>query len=590
MSFPTKRIKLSTKHSVHPTAMDLSRRLGGDDFVLLRKLAPCFANFRFKLPELESSDPEVASNGNSLGLRNPSGLHQAHMTIAKRRISSSICAFGGSLPPRTVSPSPSSESLSNPDSPNKIHGALHNTNKASYTCHEDSPRDREERLNYEQSLSGRYFMKETCISWDVELHEVITPQVGDGRRGQKKAGISGKSITMTSDKRQIGVFRKGSSQQMSPNYCAPVTPSSPSDYHDDRIHVSVMTPGGLSLGGDDLNSPHPQSSQEKGTKVKYRCKLCGQPKQNHTCSYQSAMVRSIGTMVYPAVNAFVSNEPGRLAPALSEMNNFTSLLSQDTSTIGGSQLGNMHSFGGPFRPPLPQSTHRRGPGNLYNPDASHWSPNTPGGLSTMSSRDPNSPGVSAVGPPAGLASNMMNASHHCGIRKHDHNQTLMSRSLNYSMSMSHSGPSPSSVLHMPSMPPAPAGAIPSDVLFRDTMELKREQFRTVGATSATASTNGNCGGDINAIIYSPNAFRYPPIPTPYSQRKELGDTLFAMSREVPSLADSCAAILREARENDEWDQAVAELTTQVLVVIKCEEQDYTLEGLRRHLMTLGIAC
>ncbi len=591
MSFPSKRIKLSTKHSVHPIAMDLSRRVGDDDFVLLRKLAPCFANFRFPLPELKTSGvdsassavvAEVASHGKSLGLRSPSGLHQAHIVIARRRISSSICAFGGSLPPRMVSPSPSSESLLGPDNPRKIHGAYRSIKRTASTFKEETPQDKKERLNYEQSLSGRYFMKETCISWDVELHEVITPQVGDGRRGQKKAGASGKPIT--SEKRQIGVFKKGSSQQMSSNYCAPVTPSSPSDYPDGSIQAVVTTPGGVSQGGNDPNSPPPQSPQENGTKIKYRCKLCGQPKQNHTCSYQSAMVRSIGTMVYPAVNAFVSNEPGRLAPALSEMNNFTSLLSQDT-IAGGSLLGNTPSFGvaGPYRPP-PNPTHRRGPcaGNLLPPDAAHWSPNTPGRLSTISSSDPNSPGVSAVGTPGSLA-----RYHGDGMRRRDHHQTLMSSSMNYSMSMSHTGQPP--VPHTPSMPQAPAGAIPSDVLFRDTMELKREQFRTVGATSATASSDESCSGDSNAVIDSPNAFRYPPIPSPYSQRKELGDTLFAMSREVPSLADSCAAILREARENDEWDQAVAELTTQVLIVIKCEEQDYTLEGLRRHLLTLGIA-
>lgn len=209
----------------------------------------------------------------------------------------------------------------------------------------------------------------------------------------------------------------------------------------------------------------------------------------------------------------------------------------------------------------------------------------------MSSIDQNSPGGSTLGTPGGPASNMMSARQHVGgMRRRDHNQSLMSRSLNYSMSMTPSVPPPPPVPHTPSMPPAPAGAIPSDVLFRDTMELKREQFRTVGATSVTVSSDGSSSGDSNDIINSTNAFRYPPIPTPFSQRKELSDALFAMSREVPSLADSCAAILRVARENDDWDQAVAELTTQVLVVIKCEEQDYSLEGLRRHLLMLGIAC
>ena len=102
-----------------------------------------------------------------------------------------------------------------------------------------------------------------------------------------------------------------------------------------------------------------------------------------------------------------------------------------------------------------------------------------------------------------------------------------------------------------------------------------EQFRTVR---------------VNAAEKVLQQYQYPLVPTPYDQRKEMGDTLFALSKEVPSLADSCASILREARERDEWDQAVAELTTQVLVVLKCEEEDYNLEGLMRHLNGLGIAC
>ena len=116
---------------------------------------------------------------------------------------------------------------------------------------------------------------------------------------------------------------------------------------------------------------------------------------------------------------------------------------------------------------------------------------------------------------------------------------------------------------------------PDDAMFRDTMEIKREQFRTVRTNVAEK-------------VAQP--YQYPLVPTPYDQRKEMGDTLFALSKEVPALADSCASILREAREKDEWDQAVAELTTQVLVVLKCEEDDYTLEGLMRHLNGLGIAC
>lgn len=232
-------------------------------------------------------------------------------------------------------------------------------------------------------------------------------------------------------------------------------------------------------------------------------------------------------MVYPAVNAFVSEEPGLLAPALSQMNNFTSLLSQDISMASGRERDP------PYRPYNGY--------NVLTPD-SHWSPTTPGGLSTMSAEP---------GTPASTSRSHHSSSHHGNLRKRDY--SLLSREETMS-----------------------AGSVGGahDSLFREKIELKREQYRKV-----LVSTD---------II--PGAYQYPHVPTPYSQRKEMGDTLFALSREVPKLADSCAAILRQARENDLWDQAVAELTTQVLIILKCEESDYSLEGLRRHLLALGIAC
>lgn len=252
------------------------------------------------------------------------------------------------------------------------------------------------------------------------------------------------------------------------------------------------------------------------------------------------------------------------------------------------QTGGPSSYGHPPPPMHPHHRphHRGAPYSVLTPDTSHWSPNTPGGLSTMSSIDPNSPGTPTPPPPGGVGRSG---------NKRIHNQLLMSRTLSNPLS-GISGPPPPMPLppQRPPVPAAPAGAIPSDVLFRDTMELKREQYRTVRSisTSSTASNTDAVGTNApnGDATRGPNAYRYPPVPTPYSQRKELGDTLFALSREVPKLADSCASILRDARENDLWDQAVAELTTQVLVVLKCEERDYTLEGLRRHLLSLGIAC
>jgi hypothetical protein len=615
--FPSKRIKLSTRHSLDPIAKDLLNRTDGDYFVLLKKLAPCFAGFRFKLPEMEScydscsrvsgsvkmvleesgitrSLHDSARNSRDHGttLVNHDHLSFAHlndpqMIVAMRRISSSICAFGGSLPPRTVPPFSISVSMSSISSPNSIHSpstarTADDANVMVPTLKEETAAEKEERAYYGQNLSTRYFMKEHCISWDVEVHEVISPLVTSAV--EEKVGVTG--TPKSSSNKQIGVFKKGHMPTLNLKYCAPVTPHTPSSSPGSSGDVSApSTPG--------------QSTSGKGTKVKYRCKLCGQPKQNHSCPYESSVVRSIGTMVYPAVNAFVSDEPGRLAPALSEMNNFTSLLSHETSMAGGNQVGSFSGGGGPGLAAGPYrhyqlNLHRGGgphAGKLLTPDSANWSPNTPGGLSTMSSVDPNSPGAPPLGTPGGPTSNMINARFQGGnAQRRDYNHPMMSRTMTRTMSTPLQPSQPVPLAQ--SMPMERAGALSSDVLFRDTMELKREQFRAVRPSSANTSSDGSVFGSSHTTIDSPSAYRYPAIPTPYSQRKEMGDTLFTLSREVPTLADSCAAILRNARENgekDAWDQAVAELTTQVIIVLKCEERDYTLDGLRRHLLTLGIA-
>jgi hypothetical protein len=118
-------------------------------------------------------------------------------------------------------------------------------------------------------------------------------------------------------------------------------------------------------------------------------------------------------------------------------------------------------------------------------------------------------------------------------------------------------------------------AVEEDLLFVDTMDLKPEQFRIVTPSKKAPG---------------PDAYTYPSLPLPYAQRKRLSDNLFALSKEVPQLTDECAVVLREARERDMWDQAVAELMTQVVVVIHCHDNDTRFEGLRHYLLTLGIAC
>jgi hypothetical protein len=451
-------VKVSTRHTVHPT-VNLS--LKHDFFVLLRKMAPAFKAFRFTLPEMREPVSETKEGSKPSRLYRPT---EGQLVTARRRVNSSVCAFGGVIAHRVVSFDASRDDI-------KV--------------------EMEEKRQYDENLSMRYFMKENCVSWDVEIHEAIRPSA-------KKAKVDANKVPETPK------LTATNNDHISSPYCAPVTPRSPGSTNDGN-------------------------KEGKKGKTKYRCKLCGLPKQNHTCTYNSKVVRSIGTQVYPVVNAFVSNEPGLLAPALSEMNNFTSMLSQDTTTA-------------------PTHPVYRAPYSGYNgpitPD-SHWSPTTPGGLSTMSSSDPGTPGT-----PHSTYSVRNN------FRKRDY--SVMSTT------MTHTSPGGYN-----------ARSKPYDTMFRDTMEIKREQFRSVRTSVA------------EKVLQS---YQYPLVPTPYLQRKEMGDTLFALSKEVPSLADSCASILREARENDEWDQAVAELTTQVLVVLKCEDDDYTLEGLMKHLNGLGIAC
>ena len=62
----------------------------------------------------------------------------------------------------------------------------------------------------------------------------------------------------------------------------------------------------------------PTSQAGDQPKMRYRCKLCGQPMQNHILATLPAVsvATSIGVMVYPAVNALASSEPGACACAV----------------------------------------------------------------------------------------------------------------------------------------------------------------------------------------------------------------------------------------------------------------------------------
>jgi hypothetical protein len=84
-------------------------------------------------------------------------------------------------------------------------------------------------------------------------------------------------------------------------------------------------------------------------------------------------------------------------------------------------------------------------------------------------------------------------------------------------------------------------------------------------------------------------YDYPPIPVSFQGRKRLSDTLFYLSKSLPSMTADVASLLRIAREREEWDLAVAEILTQIIVALFCAEGDLRLDGLRNYLLNIGIS-
>ena len=108
--------------------------------------------------------------------------------------------------------------------------------------------------------------------------------------------------------------------------------------------------------------------------------------------------------------------------------------------------------------------------------------------------------------------------------------------------------------------------------FVESVSLRPEHYRAV--TSATDS----------------GQYRYKAIPLTFAERKRLSDTLFFLSREIPNMTSDCASILRDARKDNEWDTAIAELLTQIVVGLYCGEGDSRLDGLQHYLLALGVSC
>jgi hypothetical protein len=297
--------------------------------------------------------------------------------------------------------------------------------------------------------------------------------------------------------------------------------------HGDRLswdveeNLSLMLSGGSTFDDDDTTlkrSGSNLSDDNQRPSKKNRCKKCGQVKLGHVCPYVSSLLRNIGIMVYPSANAHVADEPGKLAPALCEMNNFISIKSGSLEMVADDRRMLM--------------------------DASI-------GVGDKKER-PRHDLVSGISP----------------LRR---KTLLVSPAANgnpFDSQRSNSGESSRE---------AYAYDGTNDLLFQPKMEITPDQYRSV--TPRDASTK------------SRRAYTYPQVPLTFDQRKSASDALFSLSKQVPTLTDEIALVLSEARERNQWDLAIAELMTQVICVLHCcPSNDYTLEGLRRYLLMLGIVC
>ena len=392
------------------------------------------------------------------------------IAIARRRVESSICAFGGNMNKgRSTSKSQDDrDAIFRDKSETKSQLSTPVTPASTDASTNSSSQIARIRSKYEEALPSRYYESESRLSWEFEENPPVEILPDD---------------TTTEKNKNKGKQDQAKDDKMTAS-------------EDDQYYISV----------DDADDGNTDKDGNSIAKMRYRCKLCGQPKQNHVCPYQQALARSIGTMVYPAVNAFTADEPGTIAAPLSEMNNFVDVKE-------GSETS-------PMRP---------------SPDRSR-----------SMSTGPMTPSAQVT--PETMRSSSRQSRSSSG--RHGSRKRMYSQ---YKGSSGNHG----------------------DLLFLESMELKPEQFRIVSQSKSRNASDG---------------YVYPSLPLPYAQRKRLSDNLFSLSNDVPKLTDECAQVLREAREKDMWDLAVAELMTQVIVIIHCNDRDYRFEGLRQYLLTLGIAC
>lgn len=560
-------------------------------YSFLRNNSDAFLDCTFLLPELKtavmeskkakleikkeegSSSDGLVSNENTpkrgqraRGSRYDRMPTETESTIARRRIVSAVCAFGGTFignrmnqPNPATSTSPDTSTSSSKPGVSKSNSqsifrekssepatVTPNSSGSSSTAGAaaggpEGSKISPEQAKYDGALPTRYYESDNRLSWEFEENPPIAE-------------------TATLDPRD---FRCQVVPEESP------TKKRKKEAKDGESDDDENTEEGE---GED-SSKKTKDEKSESPKMRYRCKLCGQPKTDHVCPYQQSLVRSIGVMVKPAVNAFTAAEPGQLAPDLKEMNNMAISIAAVRADDNSSSPSTDNI---PSSRPTPDRSSIRGSiGPMEGDVATSAAQVTPESLRSGNSRGQEhlmlSPGARSPGARSRVGT--PSTSSRRGGRSGTPSSTPRNNNSN-SNNINNINNKKRSHARMSS--PSGSAGDQTDLLFVEEMELKSEQFRTVTPSKA--------------ITDNPDAFTYPALPLPYAQRKRLSDNLFSLSKEIPQLTDECAAVLREARERDLWDLAVAELMTQVVVVVHCHEGDNCFEGLRRYLLTLGFTC
>jgi hypothetical protein len=252
-------------------------------------------------------------------------------------------------------------------------------------------------------------------------------------------------------------------------------------------------------------------------------------------------------MVFPAVNAFTASEPGILTKPLSEMNNFVSYDHDLDHNNGGSP---QHYEGSRQRPI----------------QISHVTPDTIKTRLLQHHSDESSLSTNSADPSPARKPSLNQHQHQHPYIDHHRSST---RKRSHAAHLRHTG---ESILPQKTQPSAATSP------FLPALALRPEHYRAVTPRPKGQEPSPH------------HAYQYPHVPLTFRERKRLSDTLFFLSKDIPNATLDVAALLRVAREKEEWDLAVAEVLTQMVVALYCREDDFCLDGLQQYLLGIGISC